>query len=95
MRLQYKVLNVAILFWNLNTRWFNKTNARVAEYIITITNDGNHALAPINVRDIFPHGTEYIGSSIRPSSLSGNEANWTLLHLGIGNTIEIELELNV
>ena len=79
----------------MTTKWFNKTNAQVAEYIITITNDGNRALAPINVRDIFPPGTEYIGSSIRPSSLSGNEANWTLLHLGIGNTIEIELELNV
>ena len=51
--------------------------------------------APINVRDIFPPGTEYIGSSIRPASLSKTDANWTLVHLGIGNSIEIELELNV
>jgi len=80
---------------NMTTKWFNKTNAQIVEYVITITNDGNRALAPINVRDIFPPGTEYISSSIRPSSLSKTEANWTLLRLGIGNTIEIELELNV
>ena len=80
---------------NMTTGWFNKTNAQVAKYVITITNDGNVALAPINVRDIFPPGTEYIGSSIRPASLSRTDANWTLVHLGIGNTIEIELELNV
>ena len=80
---------------NMTTRWFNKTNALVARYVITITNDGNVALAPINVRDIFPPGTEYIGSSIRPASLSQTDANWTLVHIGIGNTMEIELELNL
>jgi uncharacterized repeat protein (TIGR01451 family) len=80
---------------NMTTRWFNKTNAQVARYVITITNDGNVALAPINVRDIFPPGTEYISSSIRPASLSKTDANWTLVHLGIGNTIKIELELNI
>ncbi|MCX6679825.1 MAG: right-handed parallel beta-helix repeat-containing protein [Methanothrix sp.] len=80
---------------NMTTRWFNKTNAQVAKYVITITNDGNVALAPINVRDIFPPGTEYIGSSIRPASLSRTDVNWTLVHIGIGNTIKIELELNL
>ena len=55
---------------NMTTRWFNKTMANVMEYTITITNDGNLALAPINVRDIFPPGTEYISSSIRPYSFS-------------------------
>ncbi|MDQ1261670.1 MAG: hypothetical protein QG575_851, partial [Euryarchaeota archaeon] len=80
---------------NFTTKWFNKTNAQVAEYVITVTNDGNRALAPIYVQDIFPPGTEYISSSIRPSSLSGTQVNWTLINLGIGNTIEIELVLNV
>ncbi len=80
---------------NMTTGRFNKTNAMVAKYVITITNDGNVALAPINVRDILPPGTEYIGSSIRPASLSRNDVNWTLVHLGIGNTIEIELQLNI
>jgi uncharacterized repeat protein (TIGR01451 family) len=77
------------------TKWFNKTNSNVAEYVITITNDGSSSLAPINVRDIFPPGTEYISSSIRPSSLSGSNVNWTLLNLGIGNSVTIELTLNI
>ena len=77
------------------TKWFNKTNANVAEYVITITNDGSSSLAPINVRDIFPPGTEYISSSIRPSSLSGGSVNWTLLNLGVGNSVTIELALNI
>ncbi len=80
---------------NFTTKWFNKTNAQVAEYVITVTNDGNRALAPIYVEDIFPPGTEYISSSIRPSSLSRTGANWTLVNIGIGNTIKIELVLNV
>jgi uncharacterized repeat protein (TIGR01451 family) len=80
---------------NFTTKWFNKTNAKVAEYLITITNDGSSSLAPINVRDIFPPGTEYISSSIRPSSISSNDAKWTLINLGIGNTVTIELTLNI
>jgi uncharacterized repeat protein (TIGR01451 family) len=80
---------------NVTTEWFNKTNANVAEYVITITNDGTSSLAPINVRDIFPPGTEYISSSIRPSSLSGGSVNWTLLNLGIGNSVTIQLKLNI
>lgn len=80
---------------NLTTKWFNKTNANVAEYLITITNDGSNSLAPINVRDIFPPGTEYISSSIRPSSLSGGSANWTLMHLGIGDSATIQMTLNI
>jgi uncharacterized repeat protein (TIGR01451 family) len=80
---------------NRTTRFFNKTMSNVAEYSITITNDGNRALAPIHVRDIFPPGTEFIGSTIRPKSYTNSEANWTLLHLGIGDSITIGLDLNV
>ncbi|MRR34966.1 DUF11 domain-containing protein, partial [bacterium] len=76
-------------------RFFNKTMADVMQYVITITNDGNRALAPITVRDIFPPGTEYIGSSVRPYSYSNSEANWTLLSLGIGNSLTINVDLNV
>ena len=77
------------------TKWFNKTNANVAEYVITITNDGSSSLAPISVRDIFPPATEYISSSIRPSSISGSSVNWTLLNLGVGNSVRIDLTLNI
>ena len=80
---------------NMTKRFFNKTMADVMQYVITITNDGNRALAPINVRDIFPPGTEYIGSSVRPYSYSNSEANWTLLSLGIGNSLTIKVDLNV
>jgi uncharacterized repeat protein (TIGR01451 family) len=68
---------------------------KVATYTITIENDGNRALAPINVRDLFPPGAIYLRSSLRPSSLSDSEANWTLTHLQIGGKSEIELELDV
>jgi len=80
---------------NMTTRWFNKTMANVAEYTITIVNDGNVALAPIHIRDIFPPGTEYIYSSIRPESYTNSEANWSLMNLGVGNSIQLELTLNV
>jgi uncharacterized repeat protein (TIGR01451 family) len=79
----------------IKNEWYNKTNATLAEYTITITNDGNRALAPIYVRDLFPAGTQYIKSTMRPTSLTTSEANWTLNHLGIGNTITIGLTLNV
>jgi uncharacterized repeat protein (TIGR01451 family) len=79
----------------LKSEWYNRVNTTVAEYAITITNDGNHALDPVYVRDLFPPGTQYIGSSVKPATLSSSDANWTILHLGIGNTITLNLRLNV
>ena len=76
-------------------RWYNGTNATIAVYTIHLTNDGNRALAPIVVRDMFPPGTEYVYSSIKPSSLGKTQANWTLMYMGIGDNVDIELELNV
>jgi uncharacterized repeat protein (TIGR01451 family) len=79
----------------LKSEWYNRVNTTVAEYAITITNDGNHALDPVYVRDLFPPGTQYIGSSVKPATLSSSGANWTILHLGIGNKLTINLRLNV
>ncbi len=73
----------------------NAVNSTVVDYTITVTNDGNRALAPVYVQDLFPPGTEYVSSSVKPSSLSETDANWTLLHLGIGNSLTIELRLNI
>jgi uncharacterized repeat protein (TIGR01451 family) len=79
----------------ISHEWYNKVNATIANYAITITNDGNRALAPIYVRDVFPPRTEYISSSVRPTYLSPAMANWTLTHLGVGNSVTIDLRLNI
>lgn len=64
-------------------------------YIITVVNDGNRALGPVYVLDLFPPGTEYVYSSLRPSEQNGSYARWTLLDLGIGASTTIELKLNM
>ncbi|OPY48833.1 MAG: hypothetical protein A4E49_03315 [Methanosaeta sp. PtaU1.Bin112] len=70
-------------------------NATIAEYTITMINDGSRSLGPINVRDTFPAGTQYIDSSLRPAELTAEYANWTIVSLGIGSTNTIRLRLNV
>jgi uncharacterized repeat protein (TIGR01451 family) len=77
------------------SEWFNRINSTIGDYIITITNDGNRALAPIYVVDFFPPGTQYISSSVKPTTLTATTANWTILHLGIGNSLSINLKLNI
>lgn len=77
------------------TEWYNGTEATLAEYKISILNDGNRALSTIRIRDVFPPGTEYIKSTIRPLGLNPFEADWNLIHLGIGEKITIGLTLNI
>ena len=67
----------------------------VADYTITVLNDGNTALGPVYVWDVFPAGTDYLGSSFKPTKLANRYANWSLLHLGIGQSVKINLQLNV
>ncbi len=71
------------------------TDSSILRYTITVKNDGNSALGPIYLRDLFPPGTEYIGSSVGPSELASGYANWTMLSLGIGGSSTIDLKLNV
>ncbi len=66
-----------------------------ADYTIAILNDGNTALGPVYVWDIFPAGTDYLGSSLKPTRLQPGYANWSLLYLGIGQSVTINLRLNV
>jgi len=78
----------------------NKTGRLVpgtaaADYTITVLNDGNAALGPVYVWDIFPAGTDYLGSSLKPDRLQPGYANWSLLYLGIGQSVDINLRLNV
>jgi uncharacterized repeat protein (TIGR01451 family) len=67
----------------------------VASYTIEIENDGNKALGPIYVQDLFPPGSAYIEASIRPSELTETYANWTLMNIGIGDAVDINLKLDV
>ncbi len=78
----------------------NKTGQLVpgtaaADYTITVLNDGNAALGPVYVWDIFPAGTDYLGSSLKPERLQPGYANWSLHYLGIGQSVNIHLRLNV
>ncbi|MHB8118327.1 MAG: SdrD B-like domain-containing protein, partial [Methanothrix sp.] len=78
----------------------NKTGRLVpgtaaADYTITVLNDGNAALGPVYVWDIFPAGTDYLGASLKPDRLQPGYANWSLLYLGIGQFVNINLRLNV
>jgi|WetSurMetagenome_2_1015567.scaffolds.fasta_scaffold05021_4 uncharacterized repeat protein (TIGR01451 family) len=70
------------------------TGGSLVDYVITVTNDGNRVLGPVYVQDIFPQGSEYIYSSLRPASQNASRASWTLLSLGIGSSTIIDLSLN-
>ena len=67
----------------------------VAVYTITITNDGNAALGPIFLQDLFPAGARFINSTLRPIQIGKNSSNWTLVHLAIGDSIKIGIDLNI
>ena len=66
-----------------------------ADYRITIENNGNRALGPVYVKDVFPAGTEYITSSLRPAELTTSYANWSLPVMGIGSKVIIDMQLNI
>ncbi|MGD0952668.1 MAG: hypothetical protein ABR985_09795 [Methanotrichaceae archaeon] len=68
-------------------------NVTVAEYKINVHNDGNTALEPVLIRDLFPPGTKFLNSSIKPIKTDSEHANWTLMNLGIGSSITIDLWL--
>ena len=64
-------------------------------YTITLENDGNRALGPIFVKDLFPAGARFLDSSVRVSEVTPVSANWTLTHLAIGDTTSIILWVDV
>lgn len=64
------------------------------DYVITVQNDGNRALGPLYIQDLFPPGTEYVSSSLRPSETTATSCQWTLQSLGIGESSTIDLRLN-
>jgi len=70
-------------------------SASTVLYTITLENDGNRALGPVYVKDIFPPGSRFVRSSMRPTELSTVSANWTLTHLAIGDSTSIDIFLDV
>jgi uncharacterized repeat protein (TIGR01451 family) len=64
-------------------------------YIITLTNDGNRPLGPIFVRTSFPSGTSFLDASINPFELTPRYANWSISYLGVGESININLDLQI
>ncbi|GEM_PF-3183470 len=79
----------------LRQNWYHGVNSTLVEYQITVTNDGNQGLAPVLVQDLFPPGTQFINSTIRPSIQTNRLANWTLSQLAVGESLTIGLTLNV
>ncbi|HUS74709.1 MAG TPA: lamin tail domain-containing protein [Methanothrix sp.] len=67
----------------------------VATYTITITNDGNTTIGPLFLQDLFPPGARFLNATLRPNQIGSNSSNWTLLHLSIGDTVRIGINLNV
>ena len=70
-------------------------NISLADYLVTITNDGDRSLAPVYIRDHFPSGSSFINASARPEYQRPDLANWTIPYLGIGDTITLRVRLNV
>ncbi|RQW80280.1 MAG: DUF11 domain-containing protein, partial [Methanothrix sp.] len=70
-------------------------NTVTASYTITVLNDGNVALGPVYVKDLFPVDTQYINSSVKPYKLAANLANWSFVYMPIGQSIDINLNLNL
>jgi len=73
--------------------WVNRENSTIAEYNITIQNDGSSALGPIYVKDQFPKGAKFLNASLRPSQTGEGYANWTLTYLPSGGVAQINLHL--
>jgi len=67
----------------------------VASYTITITNDGNATIGPLFLQDLFPPGARFLNATLWPNQIGENCSNWTLLHLSIGDTLRIEINLDV
>ena len=64
-------------------------------YAITIINDGNMDLGPVNVRDTIPSGTGFIDASLQPFNLESRYAEWSIPLIGMGTSVTIEVDLQI
>ena len=51
---KYNTPHLVTKVGHLKNEWVNRVNGTVADYVITLTNDGSKSLAPLYVTDRFP-----------------------------------------
>jgi hypothetical protein len=73
----------------------HKPECNMMTYTITIIIDGNLALGPIYLKDTFPSGTGFVGSSLPPFELASRSANWSIPGLGSGSSVTFDLDLQI
>lgn len=66
----------------------------LADYIITIENDGDRILEPVIVKDLFPPGATFVSTDRQPTFTSDG-AEWSFTHISPGDIWTIELVLDV
>jgi uncharacterized repeat protein (TIGR01451 family) len=70
-------------------------------WTVSVVNDGNRALGPIRLMDIFPQGSRYFSASTRPEEPEASRledaayANWTFTYLPVGGALTIYLRTNM
>lgn len=67
----------------------------VLRFRVTVVNDGNRTFSPIYVRDTFPSGTRFMGSSIEPMELTRSYGNWSIPSLGSGESFSIDMQFKI
>lgn len=75
--------------------YVDPNSCNVLRFTVSVVNDGNRTFAPIYVRDTFPSGTRFIGSSIEPIELTRSYGNWSIPALGSGESATIEMQFKV
>jgi uncharacterized repeat protein (TIGR01451 family) len=75
--------------------YLDPTDCNIADYNITVTNDGKWALGPVYVKDTFPTSTSFLQTSVQPIELTTRYANWSIDSLSPGDSISIRLVLKV
>ena len=64
-------------------------------FTVTVVNDGNRIFSPVYVRDTFPSGTRFMGSSIDPMELTRSYGNWSIPALGSGESFSIQMQFQI
>lgn len=67
-----------------------RLDSGIVLFRINVTNDGDKALAPVEITDILPENMIFFNSSYRPT-ISGRNINWSLITLEPGMTRTLDL----